>query len=62
MRTFLILTLLLAGAALRASDLPDAAVPYPLQTCIVSGDKLGEMGKPVMIDYKGRQIGFYGKS
>lgn len=32
--------------------------PYPLSTCIVSDEKLGEMGKPSMIEHQGRQIGF----
>lgn len=51
---------LLAQAALHAADQRPA--PYPLTTCIVSGDRLGEMGKPVMIDYKGQQVGFCCKS
>lgn len=29
---------------------------YPLGTCIVSGDKLGAMGKPVRFAYQGREI------
>jgi YHS domain-containing protein len=32
--------------------------PYKLKTCIVSGDKLGEMGEPVVYEYEGRQIKF----
>lgn len=32
--------------------------PYPLDTCVVSGEKLGEMGKPVVIGYEGREIKF----
>lgn len=36
--------------------------PYPLTTCIVSDDKLGEMGKPVTIDYKGQLVSFCCKS
>jgi hypothetical protein len=36
--------------------------PYPLTTCIVSDEKLGGMGKPAMIDYKGQQVGFCCKS
>ena len=32
--------------------------PYPLKTCIVSGDKLGEMGDPFVYAYKGREIKF----
>jgi len=30
--------------------------PYPLETCIVSDKKLGEMGKPVVFEYKGQEI------
>ncbi|WP_035608018.1 hypothetical protein [Haloferula sp. BvORR071] len=30
--------------------------PYKPDTCIVSGDKLGEMGKPVSFEYKGQEI------
>jgi len=30
--------------------------PYPLDTCIVSGEKLGEMGKPVVFVYQGQEI------
>ena len=32
---------------------------YPIDTCIVSGEKLGgSMGDPVIFDYKGREIRF----
>lgn len=30
--------------------------PYTPTTCIVSGDKLGEMGKPVVFEYKGQEV------
>ncbi len=30
--------------------------PYKLDTCIVSDDKLGEMGKPVVFTHKGQEI------
>ena len=30
--------------------------PYTLKTCVISGDKLGEMGKPYVFEYKGREI------
>jgi YHS domain-containing protein len=30
--------------------------PYPLKTCIISGDKLGEMDKPYVFVYKGQEI------
>ena len=32
--------------------------PYPLKTCVVSGEKLGEMGKPVVYVHEGREIKF----
>ena len=36
-----------------------AAVPYPLTTCIVSGEELGgDMGEPVVMVYEGREIKF----
>jgi YHS domain-containing protein len=38
---------------------PDSSTAnYPLNYCIVSGEKLGEMGNPVDYDYHGRQIMF----
>jgi hypothetical protein len=30
--------------------------PYPLETCIVSDEKLGSMGKPVVFEYQGQEI------
>ena len=35
---------------------PVKAKPYPLKTCIVSGDDLGEMGDPVVFTDKGQEI------
>ncbi len=32
--------------------------PYPLDYCIVSGEKLGEMGEPVVKVYNGRTVEF----
>lgn len=52
----------IARAAEVAPSLTPLASPYPLTTCIVSDDKLGEMGKPVSIDYKGQQVSFCCKS
>lgn len=43
-----------AGAAAVASS----ASAYPLDVCIVSGEKLGEMGDPVVKDYDGREVKF----
>ena len=32
--------------------------PYPLKTCLVSGNELGAMGKPVSKVYNGQEIKF----
>jgi YHS domain-containing protein len=45
--------------ALGADEKPEAKLkPYTLTTCIVSGDKLGEMGAPFEYKYKDREIKF----
>ena len=31
---------------------------YPLTTCVVSGEKLGEMGEPYVMQYEGREVRF----
>ena len=53
---------IVASPVAHAAEPAAVAKPYPLTTCIVSGEKLGEMGKPVMVDYKGQQVGFCCKS
>jgi YHS domain-containing protein len=47
---------LLAGAADAKPE--EKLKPYPLTTCVVSGDKLGEMGEPYLYKYKDREIKF----
>ena len=32
------------------------AKPYPLETCLVSGEKLGEMGEPFVFTHEGQEI------
>jgi hypothetical protein len=49
------LTLTTGLTALKAADAPPAK-PYPLTTCFISGEKLGEMGKPVDFVYEGQEI------
>ena len=54
---------LVAVAVVRADDTatntPAAnPIPYPLKTCTVSGDKLGEMGAPYVFVYQGQEIKF----
>jgi hypothetical protein len=34
----------------------EKAKPYPLDTCIVSDEKLGEMGKPYVFTHEGQEI------
>jgi len=49
--------LLLAPLATRAADQESKKPkPYPLETCVVSGEKLGEMGKPYVFEHEGREI------
>ena len=39
-----------------AEDKKSAAKPYSLEKCIVSDEKLGEMGKPFVFTYEGQEI------
>ena len=39
-----------------AEDKKTPPTPDKLTTCPVSGDKLGEMGKPYVFEYKGREV------
>lgn len=49
--------LLAAPAGVRAEDKKDAkAKPYPLEKCVVSDEKLGEMGKPFVFTYQGQEV------
>src|ERR1051325_840658 len=70
MKTFktLVATTILTGFGFAAfvafaedakTDKPDA---YPLKTCVVSGEKLGEMGKPYVYQHEGREVRFCCKS
>jgi YHS domain-containing protein len=53
MKTLVTTVLLtLASTALAADK------PYPLDTCIVSGNKLGTMGKVVVKSHEGQEIKF----
>jgi len=44
----------LAGFA--ADKKAQTAKPYPLDKCIVSDEKLGEMGKPFVFTHEGQEI------
>ena len=41
-----------------ASQAADKVKPYALDYCVFSGDKLGEMGKPLSEVYEGQEIKF----
>ena len=43
-------------AAAAKKDKPFPGDPYPLQACPVSGQKLGSMGKPIVLDSGGREV------
>ena len=43
-------------ASVSLADDQAKATPYPLKTCIVSGEKLGEMGDAFVFTYEGQEI------
>lgn len=53
MKTIITLIIATFSISIWAADAPK---PYPLTTCIVSGEKLGEMGKPVVIIKDGQEV------
>lgn len=54
------LSLIAAPLAGQAADKPaekkSDLKPYKLDKCVVSDEKLGEMGKPFVMEYKGQEI------
>jgi len=54
----LVASFLIPVSALAADKKAEKLKPYPLKTCVVSGEKLGEMGDPFVYAYKGREIKF----
>jgi hypothetical protein len=56
--TLLATTLLAAPGLGRADEAKttDKPKPYPLTTCVRSGEKLGSMGKPYVFTHEGREI------
>ncbi len=48
--------------AVLAEDKDKDAKPYPLDFCLVSGEKLGEHGDPISVVYEGQQFKFCCKS
>lgn len=47
---------LLFTAVLSLAACAETGKPYPLDTCIISGDKLGSMGKPYSFVKNGQQV------
>ena len=57
--TVLLVSLCAAAISANAADTNTTKIkPYTLKNCVVSGDKLGEMGPPFVYAYKGREIKF----
>ena len=46
----------LAGLARAEETVPAPAAKYPVDYCVVSGEKLGEMGEPYVLQHEGREI------
>lgn len=53
---FLVAGMVSAGDVEKASEAPQAE--YPVDFCVVSGEKLGSMGDPVKYDHDGREVQF----
>ena len=41
---------------LAAEQKSEKAKPYPLETCVVSGEKLESMGKPYVFTHEGQEV------
>ncbi|TDU81033.1 hypothetical protein EI77_00335 [Prosthecobacter fusiformis] len=48
----------LFSLAITSCSSTSGAKAYPLDTCIVSGNKLGSMGTPITKVYQGQQVKF----
>ena len=51
-----VLALLAFGLADIAADSPKQTKPYPLKTCVVSGEKLDSMGKPYVFTNDNQEV------
>ncbi|MAI30862.1 MAG: hypothetical protein CMM07_04210 [Rhodopirellula sp.] len=47
-----------SGEANPPADSPPAESGYPLETCVVSGGKLGSMGEPFVVTHEGTEVRF----
>lgn len=46
----------LASPVVAEDKKAETVKPYPLDTCVVSDEKLGDMGKPYVFTHEGREI------
>ncbi|MEE8143385.1 MAG: TRASH domain-containing protein [Planctomycetota bacterium] len=46
----------------QSKPIQTAGDPYPLDKCMVSGEKLGDQGEPIIFEHEGREIRFCSKS
>jgi YHS domain-containing protein len=58
----IILTVTIVAVSLTSRADEQKTKPYPLDTCLVCGMKLGSMGGPYMFVYKGQEIKVCDKS
>jgi len=56
--TLITATALMSCGGANTDATETTGTPYPLETCIVSGEKLGSMGDPAVIDHEGQQVKF----
>ncbi len=54
--TLAVLLSALAGSVSFGADKETKDKPYPLDKCVVSNEKLGEMGKPYVFKHEGREV------
>ena len=52
----MMLAALLPLAVMAADKKDDKAKPYPLKTCVVSDEKLGDMGDPYVFTQDGQEV------
>ena len=55
-KLFVLILVTLCLTALADDKLPAGVKPYPLDYCVVSNEKLGSMGKPVVFIYENQEI------
>lgn len=56
MKNILIIFFVVLLGSIHAAENTPSSSTYPLNICVVSGDKLGQMGAPTVINYKGSEV------